>query len=241
MFSRDATFRCSTVHACRDTLAWAREAGCLSVVDLPHVKKRWKGLKRAWELTSSKLNVHRHAHTSDIRKPTIASQSIENRPRTIHTFIHDKERKCCFNLLQSLRKQAKYLWKRLGGDYERYGNYRSEIPVHFQSTNHGHNKTVWHPCCIMPSCTKQTYNRSCLGNRRWFPKSSNASFVISKSWETWSWGCGLDITVNGCGKASLYTSAWLKKRGQVNAALATMIPRQNDTKLIHALAKPRQN
>ena len=136
---------------CRDTLAWAREAGCLSVVDspgltrknpaLPHVKKRWKGLKRAWELTSSKLNVHRHAHTSDIRKPTIASQSIENRPRTIHTFIHDKERKCCFNLLQSLRKQAKYLWKRLGGDYERYGNYRSEIPVHFQSTNHGHDET----------------------------------------------------------------------------------------------------
>lgn len=34
------------------------------------------------------------------------------------------------------------IWKRLGRDYERYGNYRSEIPVHFQSTNHGHNKTV---------------------------------------------------------------------------------------------------
>jgi len=33
------------------------------------------------------------------------------------------------------------IWKRLGGDYERYGNYRSEIPVHFQSTNHGQDET----------------------------------------------------------------------------------------------------
>ena len=86
-----------------------------------------------------------HTYTHSKTNHWVA-EYIENRPRTIHTFIHDKERKCCFNLLQSLRKQAKYLKKRLGRDYEGYGNYRSEIPVHFQSTNHGHNETHVEKC-----------------------------------------------------------------------------------------------
>ena len=77
----------------------------------------------------------------------------------------------------------------------------------------------------MPSCTKQTYHRSCLGNRRWRPDprvvaSTSLSMDVAKR-----------LSTPQCGQI----------RGQVKAALATMIPRQNDTKLIHALAKPRQN